>query len=390
MDNYIWQNDNWPHFTFDSHILIPSMTTLLINIGILRGQMSLLDFKIQAKSIINRFSNEIKKSYEIEGADLSLFSVRSSVARHLGLENIILSNGDVLDKPHKSIDSVVNVIFDAVENSNSPLTKERLCGWNKQLFGNINSAYSNTGKINVGEYRNEAMYVLSGSMNTSVIHYVAPPANQISKEMDTFLEWFNKKAEDDNMNGIIKSAIAHLYFVSIHPFEDGNGRIARALSDMTLSRNSNNSFNISSNEENKRKYDHLFSMSAQLYKERKEYYNQLEIAQKGNLDIASWILWYIECMNRAVCSALEELVLVLKRKQFWEHVNKEKGINERMKKMLELLLYDFQGKLNSTKYAKICKCSQDTASRDLEKLVKLGILTKGEMRGKSTSYTLSL
>ena len=320
MYKYLWQNPDWPDFKWDSQILIQPLTTLITNQGLLKGKMELLGFKVKSESIINRFTSEITKSYEIEGADLSLNSVRSSVARKLGLENVILSNGDVLETPKQSIDSVVNVIFDAVQNCNTLLTKERLCQWNSQLFGNVNQSFNGGEKINVGQYRTDKIYVISGTMGNAKIHYEAPPANIVNQEMDKFLKWFNTPMKELKINSILKSAIAHLYFVSIHPFEDGNGRISRAIADMALSQNQEidlTNKDINNNAEEP-KYDHLYSMSAQLCKERKDYYNELEKAQTSGLDITSWLLWYIECMNRAVLSSLNELNLVIKRKHFWE------------------------------------------------------------------------
>ena len=226
------------------------------------------------------------------------------------------------------------------------------------------------------------MRIVSGSMKHENVNYIAPPASALQNEMSIFLDWFNTPAENQNLNNVIKSAIAHLYFVSIHPFEDGNGRLGRAIADMALCKNQ---------EETGYPYpiDHLYSMSAQLCKERKDYYAHLAEAQSGNLNITNWILWYLGCMNRAVESVLDELAQVRRRQEFWHQIeNLPTAINERQRKILDLCLKGFEGKLTSSKYAKICKCSQDTASRDLEKLTALGIIAKSDAGGRSTSYYL--
>lgn len=398
---YLWQNENWPHFKWQPEKLINPLLELHTNQGILQGQMRALGFTVQSASTLERYTKEIKKSFEIEGISISENSLRSSIARKLGLENVILSNGGHIEKPHAHIDSIVNVITDAVQNCNQPLTEQRLFQWHKNLFGNPkgNIGFNGLYSTKVGEYRTDeegSMRIISGYGKNEKIHFEAPPAKCISQEMKRFLAWINDSDKNQNLNSVIKSAISHLYFVEIHPFEDGNGRLARVISDMILCRGNNFS------EEQVHVFcestslygthiptDHLFSVSAQLCKERKQYYAMLQSVENSqNLDITQWLLWYVGCMNRAVLSVLQELDKTIQRKNFWEKAE-QNPINERQRKILQKLLENFKGKMTSSKYAKICKCSQDTASRDIEKLISYGIFTKSQAGGRSTEYFLN-
>lgn len=386
---YLWQNPEWPHFTWDNKKLINPLAELYANQGILYGQMKLLGFAVQSESNLNRFTKEIKNSFEIEGVPLNEISLRSSVARNLGLENVILANGGQLDKNRPHLNYIVEVITDAVHNCNVPLTEERLFRWHKKLFGNPSGSESFNGlyTIHVGQYRTDnegPMRVVSGYGKNETVHFEAPPACILESQMKLFFDWFNGICSNEQkISSVIKSAVAHLYFVELHPFEDGNGRLARVVADMALCRGDGNS----SQQDNC--IDHLYSMSAQLCKERKKYYEMLhQVETSGSMDITSWILWYIGCMNRAVLSVLAELEESLRRKEFWAKIDSIE-INERQKKVLRMLLSGFEGKLTSAKYAKICKCSQDTAGRDIEKLIESGILVKGQAGGRSTSYELN-
>lgn len=398
---YLWQNENWPHFKWQPEKLINPLLELHTNQGILQGQMRALGFTVQSASTLERYTKEIKKSFEIEGISISENSLRSSIARKLGLENVILSNGGHIEKPHAHIDSIVNVITDAVQNCNQPLTEQRLFQWHKNLFGNPkgNIGFNGLYSIKVGEYRTDeegSMRIISGYGKNEKIHFEAPPAKCISQEMKRFLAWINDSDKNQNLNSVIKSAISHLYFVEIHPFEDGNGRLARVISDMILCRGNNFS------EEQVHVFcestslygthiptDHLFSVSAQLCKERKQYYAMLQSVENSqNLDITQWLLWYVGCMNRAVLSVLQELDKTIQRKNFWAKAE-QNPINERQRKILQKLLENFKGKMTSSKYAKICKCSQDTVSRDIEKLISYGIFTKSQAGGRSTEYFLN-
>lgn len=401
MVKYIWQNSLWPHFSWEQQALIEPLLQLNTNQGILEGQMIVMGFETKSVFTLDRFTQEIQKSFEIEGENLSDYSLRSSVARHLGLQNVILANGEHLDKPRQKIDGIVQVITDAVHNCHTPLTLERLFEWHAKLFPPKSNGLGFNGLYNIrtGQFRTDEegpMRVISGNTKNQTVHFEAPPAERLPQEMQAFINWFNQQDSQMHMNSVLKSAVAHLYFVTLHPFEDGNGRLARAVADMALCRGDNYSpTNIPSGSENTPNCvphlstDHLFSMSAQLCKERKDYYAQLEAAQTQNsLDITGWLLWYIGCMNRAVNSVLKELEQSRVRKQFWEYAEQFK-LNERQRKILILLLDDFKGKLTSTKYAKICKCSQDTASRDIEKLMQAKILHKGESGGRSTEYVFN-
>lgn len=380
---YLWQNAGWPDFFWDNSKLLNPLLELHSNQGILEGQMRLMGFSVQSESAINRFTQEIKNSFEIEGVNLDESSLRSSVARTLGLENIILAKGGQLDKNRPHINSIVEVITDAVHNCNAPLSQERLFSWHKKLFGNPsgNESFNGLYKIHVGEYRtdcNGPMCVISGFGRNEQVHFEAPPAGILQKEMARFFDWFNFDSEEQNLSSVIKSAVAHLYFVELHPFEDGNGRLARVIADMALCRGDKNSAHT----------DHLYSMSSQLCRERKEYYEMLHyIETSGSLDITQWLLWYSGCMNRAVLSVISELEQTQKRREFWAKAD-SLGINERQRKILGMLLNDFEGNLTSQKYAKICKCSQDTANRDISRLIKADILAKTEAGGRSTCYKL--
>lgn len=379
---YLWQNPQWPNFTWNESKLLNPLLELNSNQGILEGQMRSLGFKVQSESALNRFTREIKNSFEIEGVNLDEHSLRSSVARKLGFENIILANGETLDKNRPHINSIVEVITDAVHNCNSTLTEERLFSWHKKLFGNPdgNESFNGLYVIHVGQYRTDdegPMRVISGYGKNETFHFEAPPANILQNQMNIFFEWFNG-ISCSTIPSVIKSAVSHLYFVELHPFEDGNGRLARVIADMALCQGDKNSICN----------DHLFSMSAQLCKERKDYYKMLhQVEESGSMDITEWILWYIGCMNRAVLSVLDELKESQNRKVFWNKIDSI-NINERQRKILQMLLTDFEGKLTSSKYAKICKCSQDTATRDIEKLIHTGVLQKSKAGGRSTSYEL--
>lgn len=386
---YLWQTPEWPRFSWDYKELLNSLTELYANQGILYGQMKTLGFAVQSESALNRFTQEIKNSFEIEGVSLNETSIRSSVARNLGLENVILANEGQLDKNRPHLNYIVEVITDAVHNCNAPLTEERLFCWHKKLFGNPSGSESFNGlyTIHVGQYRTDnegPMRVISGYGKNETVHFEASPACTLKKQMKAFFDWFNGvDSNEQKISSVIKSAVAHLYFVELHPFEDGNGCLARVIADMALCRGDGN---LSRSDY---RTDHLYSMSAQLCKERKKYYEMLHQAEiSGSMDITQWIFWYIGCMNRAVLSVLTELEESLWRKKFWAKIDSIE-INERQRKILKMLLSGFEGKLTSAKYAKICKCSQDTAGRDIDKLIASGILIKGQAGGRSTSYELN-
>lgn len=405
MEHFFWQNTNFPHFLWNPPELIPLLSSLHNEQGLLEGRMRAFGFTVKEAGNMDRISAEIIKSAEIEGEKFATTDIRSSIARHIGLSNVVLSDYippttgakkiDTLNYTNKKVDAVVELVVDAINNCYSPLTQERLFSWHKMLFP---EGRSGTFKITTGAYRTDSngpMRVISGSMGKEKIHYEAPPAILLPSYMNDFFSWFNTSDLELKMDSVLKSAISHLYFVSLHPFDDGNGRLARAISDMALCRgddfNEQDSMCVMAPEipfGYKVRCDHLFSMSAQLCKERKNYYLQLENAQRGNLDITEWLAWYIGCMNRAVKSVLLELDDVQKRQNFWNNVN-QFALNTRQKQILKLLTTSFEGNLTSTKWAVLCKCSQDTASRDISSLVKSNVLIKGSSGGRSTYFLLN-
>ncbi len=363
---YIHELKKWPDFYWDS----AHLSTLLAEVrhaqGRLLGKMEALGFPLRAEAILETLTLDTLKSSEIEGEILDKEQVRSSIARRLGMDIAGLIPSE------RHIDGVVEMILDATQNFAKPLTDKRLYGWHAALFP---TGYSGIHKITVAAYRNDEqgpMQVISGSYGREKIHYEAPNAAHLKKEMDHFLIWFEKKSDTD---AVLKAALAHLWFVTIHPFDDGNGRIARAISDMALARSEKTT-------------QRFYSMSAQIKIEHKEYYDILERTQKGDLDITAWQWWFLECLWRAINQAEETLASILFKAKFWE-MYKEVSINERQRTMLNKLLDGFEGKLTSSKWAKITKCSQDTALRDITHLLEHSILIKDPGGSRSTSYSLN-
>jgi Fic family protein len=324
--------------------------------------MSTQDFQLRAESGLVNLTNEIVKSSAIEGEALNRDQVRSSLAKHLGM--------DIGSTPPASrhIDGIVEMMLDATENHASPLTEERLFGWHAALFPTGRSGMRD---ITVGSWRSGAMQVVSGAISREKVHYEAPDADQLPHEMDSFIQWFNSPLKIDP---ILKAALAHFWFVTIHPFDDGNGRIGRAISELALARADRTS-------------QRFYSMSSQIEQERNDYYNALEQCQKMTTDITRWTEWFLSCLDRAIGQAEETLSKVLKKARVWEQAN-EGPVNERQKKVLNRLLDDFQGNLNTSKYAKMTKCSTDTALRDIQALVARGVLKKTPGGGRSTSYQI--
>ncbi len=359
--------------------------------------MLALGFKAQSEGNLRRFADEIQKSFEIEGEKISGYSLRSSIARHLGLENVILNSGEQLDKPRTKVDAIVQIVTDAVNNCQLPLTEERLFGWHQKLFhpNSVGMGFNGLYSVRSGSYRTDEegpMRVVSGNGRNETVHFEAPPAQTLPDQLRQFIEWVNAPASETPGGSAVKSAVSHLYFVTLHPFEDGNGRLARAIADMVLCRGDSTEKRVEQQNAGSHdsvpvlRSDHLFSMSAQLCRERSDYYSCLESTQRQeSLDITQWIQWYLGCMDRAVLNALTEIEQGQKRARFWDYAESA-GINDRQRKMLSMLLDDFKGKLTSTKYAKICSCSHDTASRDIARLVNIGLLRKGESGGRSTEY----
>lgn len=363
---YIHQRKGWPDFTWDSEILFQSLSAIRYRQGRLIGRMEGLGFSLQAQAVLQTMTLEVLKSNEIEGQLLDADQVRSSIARRLGLDIAGLIPAD------RNVEGVVEMMLDATQRFQMPLTEERLFGWHAALFP---TGRSGMHRITVGAWRHNSpddpMQVVSGAMGKERVHFTAPEAKVLPKEMKRFLKWFNSDADIDP---IIKAAIAHLWLVTIHPFDDGNGRIARAIADMQLARADGIA-------------QRFYSMSAQIRLERKAYYDILEKTQKGTLDITRWLDWFLACLDRALKAAEKVIAGVLRKARYWEWLTSKK-LNERQKLMINKLLDGFAGKLTSSKWAKIAKCSPDTALRDMVNLMAQGILEKEEGGGRSTSYRL--
>jgi len=368
---YMHELKNWPKFNWDAGHIASILATVRNTQGRLLGRMESLGFSLRCEAFLTTLTQDILKSSEIEGEILDSKQVRSSLARRLGI-NIA---GQVSVDRH--IDGVVEMMLDAVQNFDKPLTKERLFGWHSCLFP---SGRSGMHKIKVAHWRDDnrgPMQVVSGALGHEKVHFEAPAAGRIDAEMKTFLKWFN---DNQNFDSVLKAAIAHLWFVTIHPFRDGNGRIARAIADMQLARSDNNAARF-------------YSMSVQIRKERAAYYKILENAQKnthifqGGIDITPWLEWFLACLNRAFDTTENTLSGVLKKARFWQKYP-QGTFNERQRLMINKLFDGFEGKLTSSKWAKLAKCSQDTALRDISELLEKGILIKNEAGGRSTSYSL--
>ncbi len=362
---YIYQKNGWPDFTWDTEALLPLLADVRHKQGRLSGYMELLGFAMRNEEAMETITSDILKSNEIEGELLNAAEVRSSVARHMGLAVAGMVRAG------KEVDGVVEMMLDATQNYNKPLSADRLFGWHSSLFP---SGRSGMHKITTGNWRKNdkgPMQVVSGAMGKEKIHYEAPDAKVLKKEMNRFLKWFGQK---QNTDPVLKSGIAHLRFITIHPFDDGNGRMARAIADMQLTK---------ADDHSKR----FFSMSAQIRLERKKYYEVLEKTQKGGLDITEWLTWYLSCLRRALNATDVRLQAILQKTKFWDK-HKDNGINERQRFMINKLFDGFDGKLNTSKWAKITKCSPDTALRDIQDLTKKKILKKEEAGGRSTNYIL--
>ena len=363
---YIHLRPDWPDFTWDQDSLTQPLADVRHQQGRLIGHMEALGFKLQQEAVLQTLTSDVLKSSEIEGERLDAGQVRSSIARRLGIDIGALKSAD------HNVDGVVEMMLDATRHYDKPLSSERLFGWHASLFPGGRSGMH---KIKIGGWREDTtgpMEVISGPIGKEHVHYEAPAAKRLGKEMQGFLVWFNKKAEIDP---VLKAGQAHFWFVTIHPFDDGNGRIARAIADMALARSENSS-------------QRFYSMSAQIRQERAAYYDILEQTQKSTLDITPWMEWFLACLGRAIGGAQNALGAVLAKARFWESML-EISLNERQRLILNRLLDGFEGKLTTSKYAKLTKSSQDTALRDILQLVKRGILKRGPEGGRSTSYTLA-
>ena len=365
MPIYIHELNNWPEFRWDKEKLANHLIEVRHRQGRLIGRVEGLGFDLKDEAVLRTITEDVVKSSEIEGEILDPDQVRSSIARRLGMDIGGLMPAD------RDVEGVVEMMLDATQQYEKSLTPERLFGWHAALFP---TGYSRLTKIRVGTWRDDRdgpMRVVSGPMGKERVHYQAPPAEVLGREMQSFLAWFN---EDQNQDKVLKAAIAHLWFVTIHPFEDGNGRITRAITDLMFARTEHSS-------------RRCYSMSAQIREERKTYYDILESTQKGNLDITDWLEWFLGCLDRAFDRADVILEDVLRKARFWgQHAGD--SFNDRQRKILQLLLGDFKGMLTSSKWAKLGKCSQDTATRDIQDLMQRHILVKNPGGGRSTSYSL--
>lgn len=362
---YLHEKENWTDFTWSNNQVTQKLGEARNLQGKLLGKMESLGFGLQNEAVLNTLTLDIIKSSEIEGEILEAEQVRSSIARRLGIDIA----GSI--ESERYIEGVVEMMLDATQRYNLPLTKDRLFGWHAALFP---SGWSNLYKITVANWRKDTtgpMQVISGPMGKEKVHYQAPSSDRIESEMERFLYWFEN---EDNLDLVLKAAIAHFWFVSIHPFEDGNGRITRALTDMMLARSD-------------KSVRRFYSMSAQIRVERKQYYEKLEKAQKGTTDITEWILWFLQCLINAINSTEDILSKILFKAEFWK-IHSTTIFNERQQKTLNKLLDGFNGKLTTSKWGKINKCSQDTAHRDIQDLINKGVLRKGESGGRSTNYKL--
>ena len=363
---YIHELHNWPDFHWDSRKLLGPLGEVRNLQGKIVGSMELLGFDLKNEAELGTLTLDVLKSAEIEGEIFNRDQVRSSLARRLGIEiaGMVHSGRDV--------EGVAEMMFDATHNFRDRLTADRLFGWHCALFP---TGRSGIRKITVGNWRqgiNGPMQVVSGAVGKEKINFKAPEPSRIPKEMTRFLDWFNSL---DTTDAVLKAGLAHLWFVTIHPFEDGNGRIARALTDMQLARADGIP-------------QRYYSMSSQILKERKKYYHQLELTQKGGLDVSDWMLWFIQCLYDTLASSGETIAHVMFKYRFWRK-NASLPINERQRSMLNRLLDGFDGKLTSTKWGKISGCSTDSALRDIQDLIKKGILEKEPAGGRSTGYRLN-
>lgn len=366
MSEFIHELPDWPNFCWDSTLISSPLAALRHRQGRLVGRMEALGFSLRAETTLQALTLEVVKSSEIEGEILNGDQVRSSIARRLGMDIGALAPVD------RNIEGVVEMMLDATQKFAAPLTAERLCGWHAALFPTGHSAMR---KIAVGRWRDDStgpMQVFSGPLGRERVHFTAPAAERLEKEMSAFLQWFDGATTTDP---VLRAALAHLWFVTIHPFEDGNGRIARTLADMALARSEQSA-------------QRFYSMSAQIRIERSGYYDVLEKTQKSELDITPWLEWFLSCLNRAFDETENSLGSVLGKARFWE-THGQKSLNDRQRLMLNKLLDGFEGKLNTSKWAAIAKCSQDTALRDILDLVARGVLAKDQGGGRSTSYSLA-
>ncbi len=364
MFKYIYQYPEWPRFTWNDAAIRTIYGEVCRLQGRVVGHMNALGFKLRSDASLTTLTLDVVKSSEIEGEFLNYNQVRSSIARRLGMEL-----HDLVDSG-RDVDGVVEMMLDATQNYSKPLTEERLCSWHASLFP---TGKSGMYKIETGRYRSREMQIVSGAIGKERIHYEAIPPHLVKQEMDEFLNWFNND-EDGNTDLILKAAIAHFHFIIIHPFDDGNGRIARAITDMLLSRADQSA-------------DRYYSMSNRILTERKKYYEVLNKTQHSNGDITPWLEWFFNCLKNAFLDTELTLKNILRKSEFWKlHADTE--LNERQRLILNKLLDGFEGKLKTSKWAKITRCSRDTALRDIKDLIEKKILRQETQGGRSTNYEM--
>lgn len=361
MATYIHQSEQWPHFTWDKELVADKLAAVNKVSGFLMGRLNAIGFDAQMSACAEMLSNDIINSSEIEGISLNVKQVRSSIARKLGIPS------DADEPSSHYVEGIVEMMLDAVSHYRQPLTHERLFGWHNCLFPSRMSGYS---RIDVAQYRKGEMKVVSGNYGHEKVHYEAVPAQDVPKEMDIFLDWFNT---DSTAPTYLKSAIAHFWFVCIHPFDDGNGRIGRAIADMALSQADDSAMRF-------------FSMSRQINKDKRSYYNVLErVSRQTDVDITEWLIWYLDCMARAIHASDEVLSRILQKAAFWQN-HAHVAFTERQNKVLNIYLDGYIGKLTVKNWAKHCKVSADTASRDIKDLVSKGVLEPQQGRMRDVFY----
>ena len=366
---YIWQASDWPAWRYDLAVLAQPLADVSRAQGVLMGRLADVGMALRDQASLSALTDDVIKTSEIEGEQLNVESVRSSIARRLGVDIGALAPVD------RHVEGVVDMVLDATSRSSGQLTPDRLFGWHAALFP---TGHSGLVRIKVGGWRDDAtgaMQVVSGPPGRQRVHFEAPPADRLPSETERFIDWANSAS---NEPPLIKAALAHLWFVTLHPFDDGNGRIARAIGDLFLARADGSP-------------QRFYSLSAQIQRERKAYYDILERTQKRSLDVTEWLAWFLDTLHRAVDHSHYTLDTVLARTQLWQRwtASGSAPLNERQVKLLHRLLDGFEGKLTSSKWATIAKCSPDTALRDITELLARGVLRKSDAGGRSTSYELN-
>lgn len=367
--HYIHERPDWPKFHWDQERLATILASVRHRQGRFIGHMEALGFPLQQEAVLQTLTEDVVNSSEIEGDTLDASQVRSSIARRLGMDVGGVQAAD------RHVEGVVEMMLDATRRYDQPLSEDRLFAWHASLFP---TGRSGMRKIRVGAWRDDRtgpMQVVSGPVGRERVHFEAPAAEKLDREMKAFLDWFNDDGGDTDLDDVLKAGLAHLWFVTIHPLDDGNGRIGRAITDLALARSEHSS-------------QRFYSMSAQIRQERTEYYEILERTQEGTLDVTPWMEWFLACLGRAIDGAQTTLSAVLHKARFWQAV-RDVPINDRQRLVLNRLLDGFEGTLTTSKWAKITKCSSDTALRDILDLVEHGVLARNPGAGRSTSYSLA-